>query len=134
VNQWSRYSDIMECNLSEDVNYWPIAADKPNATLLDIEHLRRYHDVHKIELSKTLTGTELINTERINGDITEKIMKIKQQGSPDNSLFGSPSATYSLMQQNLIDGYWLFVNPIILWQGIPLFVSMKEKNKITITK
>ncbi|MBO9691693.1 MAG: dihydrofolate reductase family protein [Chryseobacterium sp.] len=31
------------------------------------------------------------------------------------------------MQQNLIDGYWLFVNPIILGQGIPLFIDIKDK-------
>ncbi|MEP6626420.1 MAG: dihydrofolate reductase, partial [Ginsengibacter sp.] len=30
----------------------------------------------------------------------------------------------SLMQLNLIDGYWLFVNPIILGRGIPLFVDI----------
>jgi dihydrofolate reductase len=34
------------------------------------------------------------------------------------------------MQQNLIDGYWLFVNPIILGQGIPLFAGIKENIKL----
>ena len=36
----------------------------------------------------------------------------------------------ALIQLNLIDGYWLFVNPIILGQGIPLFVDIKEKTKL----
>jgi len=31
------------------------------------------------------------------------------------------------MQQNLIDGYWLFVNPVILGQGIPMFEDIKDK-------
>jgi len=34
------------------------------------------------------------------------------------------------MEQNLIDGYWLFVNPVILGQGIPLFTDIKDKIKL----
>jgi dihydrofolate reductase len=34
------------------------------------------------------------------------------------------------MQLNLIDGYWLFVNPIILGQGIPLFADVRDKIKL----
>jgi dihydrofolate reductase len=48
----------------------------------------------------------------------------------DILLFGSPAATHSLIQLNLIDGYWLFVNPIILGRGIPLFVDIKDKIKL----
>jgi dihydrofolate reductase len=36
------------------------------------------------------------------------------------------------MKLNLIDGYWLFVNPIILGQGIPLFADIKEKTKLNL--
>jgi len=45
-------------------------------------------------------------------------------------LFGSPTATHSLIQQNLIYGFWLFVNPIILGQGIPLFADIKDTIKL----
>jgi dihydrofolate reductase len=31
------------------------------------------------------------------------------------------------MEYNLIDEYWLFVNPIIFGQGIPLFANIKER-------
>jgi dihydrofolate reductase len=34
------------------------------------------------------------------------------------------------MQQDLIDGFWLFVNPIILGQGIPLFKDIKNTIKL----
>jgi dihydrofolate reductase len=55
--------------------------------------------------------------------------EIKQSASGNEEilLFGSPTATHSLMQLNLIDGYWLFVNPIILGRGIPLFAGIKDK-------
>src|SRR5690606_41857749 len=42
---------------------------------------------------------------------------------------GSPTATHCLIEQNLIDGFWLFLNPIILGQGIPLFKNIENKDR-----
>ncbi len=118
-------------------NYWPNAADKPTATRHDIEHSKWYHKVHKIVLSKTLKEAGLTNTKIIAENLSGSINEIKQSsptseesGSNEILLFGSPTATHSLIQLNLIDGYWLFVNPIILGQGIPLFTDIKNKIKL----
>ena len=114
-------------------NYWPTAGDKPTATKHDIEHSKWYHKVHKVVLSKTMKDTGLLNTEIISNNLSDRINEIKQSrngGSKDILLFGSPTATHSLIQLNLIDGYWLFVNPIILGRGIPLFVDIKDKIKL----
>jgi dihydrofolate reductase len=108
-------------------SYWPTAAEKPGATSHDINHSKWYKEVHKLVLSKTLKDARLANTEIINENIADRITAIKKQDGPDILLFGSPSATHSLIQLDLIDGYWLFVNPIILGEGIPLFKDIKEK-------
>ena len=110
--------------------YWPTAADKPAATRHDIEHSKWYSKVHKVVLSKTMKDAELTNTTIISDNLSDRISEIKQQAGEDILLFGSPTATHSLIQQNLIDGYWLFVNPIILGQGIPLFVDINDKIKL----
>ena len=109
--------------------YWPTAADKPAATRHDIEHSKWYSKVHKVVLSKTMKD-DLTNTTIISDNLSDRISEIKQQAGEDILLFGSPTATHSLIQQNLIDGYWLFVNPIILGQGIPLFVDINDKIKL----
>ena len=111
-------------------NYWPTAADKPTATKHDIEHSKWYSKVHKIVLSKTMKETGLTNTKIISDNLSDRINEIKQGEGEDILLFGSPTATHSLIQLNLIDGYWLFVNPIILGQGIPLFADIKDKIKL----
>lgn len=111
-------------------SYWPTAADKPNATAHDIHHSAWYKQVHKIVLSKTLEEAGLTNTTIISENLVDSLNEIKQQPGEDILLFGSPKATHALMQQNLIDGYWLFVNPIILGQGIPLFADFKEQTKL----
>jgi dihydrofolate reductase len=114
-------------------SYWPTAADKPTATKHDIEHSKWYSQVHKVVVSKTMTGTGLTNTTIISDNLSDSINEIKQsrKGSgEDILLFGSPTATHSLMQLNLIDGYWLFVNPIILGHGIPLFEGIEDKTTL----
>ena len=111
-------------------NYWPEAGNRPDASKHDIEHSGWYNKAHKIVLSKTMEGAHLANTTIISDNLTARINEIKQQAGNEILLFGSPTATHALMKQNLIDGYWLFVNPIILGQGIPLFANIKDKTKL----
>lgn len=113
-------------------NYWPTAAEKPNATKHDIEHSKWYSTVHKVVLSKTMQDGNSPNRTIIGDNLLEKINELKQREGKDILLFGSPTATHALIQLNLIDGYWLFVNPVILGKGIPLFVDIKEKIKLTL--
>ncbi|MCR8561124.1 dihydrofolate reductase family protein [Mucilaginibacter sp. BJC16-A38] len=110
--------------------YWPTAADGPDASKHDIEHSQWYKTAHKIVLSKTMQGADLPNTTIISDNLVDSINEIKQQAGSEILLFGSPAATHALIQQNLIDGYWLFVNPVILGQGIPLFTDIKDKIKL----
>jgi len=111
-------------------NYWPTAGDEPDASKHDIEHSKWYNKAHKIVLSKTLEGADLANTTIISDNLADRLNEIKQQPGSEILLFGSPTATHSLIQQNLIDGYWLFVNPIILGRGVPLFADIQERVKL----
>lgn len=116
-------------------NYWPTAGDKPTASRHDIEHSKWYKNVQKIVLSKTMSNTGLTNTKIISDNLADRISEIRESrngAGKDILLFGSPTATHSLIQLNLIDGYWLFVNPIILGKGIPLFVDIKDKIKLNL--
>lgn len=111
-------------------NYWPTAGDKPNASKHDKDHSKWYKNARKIVLSKTLNESDLENTIIISDNLTDRINKIKNEPGEDILVFGSPTATRALIQHNLIDGYWLFLNPIIIGRGIPLFTDIKEKTKL----
>ena len=118
-------------------NYWPTAADQPTATKHEIQHSKWYAQVHKVVLSKTMKDPGSTNTTIISENLSDRINEIKRSrpssggsGSNEILLFGSPTAAHSLLRLNLIDGYWLFVNPIILGRGIPLFVDIKDKIKL----
>ena len=111
-------------------SYWPTAGDKPGATRHDIEHSAWYNKVRKVVISKTMKGTALPNTKIISDNIADQISELKQIGGQNILIFGSPGASHTLMAENLIDEYWLFVNPIILGEGIPLFKGIKDRLKL----
>jgi dihydrofolate reductase len=111
-------------------SYWPTAADQPNATKHDIEHSRWYKRATKIVLSRTMQGKNLPQTKIISSNLADEIAKLKQGAGSDILMFGSPTATHALMAENLIDEYWLFVNPILLGQGVPLFKGIKNRTAL----
>ncbi|MFT3934513.1 MAG: dihydrofolate reductase family protein [Chitinophagaceae bacterium] len=115
--------------------YWPTAGDAPDASKHDKDHSAWYKKAQKIVLSKTMKGKQLPNTTIISDNLADSINEIKQSKlaageSKEIALFGSPTATHALLDLDLIDGYWLFVNPIILGEGIPLFKNIKDKTKL----
>lgn len=112
--------------------YWPTAADQPDASKHDIEHSKWYMGVTKAVLSKTLNAANLINTKVISENLKHEISKLKQSTDKEILLFGSPTAAHSLMAIGAVDGYWLFVNPIVLGDGIPLFKDVKSKTSLTL--
>lgn len=111
-------------------DYWPTAGVQPNASKHDIQHSSWYNQVEKVALSKTLKESELKNVKVISGNITEEITKLKQKEGKNIIMFGSPRAAHSLMAENLIDEYWIFVNPLLLGEGTPLFKGIHEKQKL----
>lgn len=110
--------------------YWPAAADQPGATKHDKEHSAWYNKVLKVVLSKTMKGTDLPNTKIISENLPDEIRRLKQEKGKDILIFGSPTAVHSLMKENFIDEYWLFINPVLLGEGIPLFNGIEERKKL----
>jgi dihydrofolate reductase len=111
-------------------SYWPNAGEKPNASKHDKEHSAWYNKVSKIVLSKTITDSGLQNTKVISDQLSDNINKIKQQKGGNILIFGSPRASQSLLNEGLIDEFWLFVNPIILGKGMPLFKDITGTTKL----
>jgi len=106
--------------------YWPTAADQPNATKHDIEHSAWYKSVSKIVPSRTMKGSVPKNTTIISENLTDEIRKLKQEDGKEIIMFGSPTITQQLMAENLIDDYWLFVNPILLGSGNSFFKAFNQ--------
>ncbi len=108
-------------------NYWPTAGDEPNASKHDKQHSQWYNTTPKVVLSTTLQEGDLQNTKVIAGNVAGEVSKLKQSEGKNIIIFGSPRAAHSLMEANLIDEFWLFINPVLLGSGIPMFNKIKER-------
>lgn len=115
-------------------SYWPTAGTQPNASKHDKEHSAWYNKVSKVVLSRTISEKGLENTKVIGDQLADNINKIKKQDGKNILIFGSPGASQSLLNQGLIDAFWLFVNPILLGQGMPLFKDITGTTKLKLVE
>jgi dihydrofolate reductase len=79
---------------------------------------------------KNFRETGIHNPKVIGGQLSDNINRVKQQEGKNILIFGSPGASQSLLNEGLIDEFWLFVNPIILGKGMPLFKEITGTIKV----
>jgi len=77
----------------------------------------------KYVASNTMTSHEWHPSVFLNGDIAEKITKIKQQQGPELHVWGSGDLIQTLMKNDLVDMFWLMIYPITLGSGKRLFAD-----------
>lgn len=112
-------------------SYWPTAGESPSATKHDIEHANWVNNALKIVFSRSLKKTGWQNTKIAREINAEEISAMKKQDGKNLLLIGSASVTHTFIANNLIDEYWINVNPVLLGKGIPLF-SYENSNKVSL--
>ncbi len=103
----------------EVMPYWETAGADPSNPPYVIEFARIWKRMNKIVFSKTLDRV-LGNAQLNRGNIVDEVARLKTQPGKDISVGGATVAAV-LSQHGLIDIYQLFVNPIILGSGTPVF-------------
>ena len=93
--------------------YWPYApADDPIAV--------RLNEAPKYVASRTLDSLGWKNSTLIKGDIAEEVARLKEKYNEIHTS-GSGNLAQSLMQQSLVDQYYIWVYPVLLGSGKRLF-------------
>jgi dihydrofolate reductase len=91
--------------------YWPHHADI----------WQEVNTATKYVASNTLTFHEWQPSVFLNGDIAEKVAKLKQGQGPDLNVWGSGKLLQTLMKHDLVDAFWLMIYPLTLGSGKRLF-------------
>jgi dihydrofolate reductase len=113
-------------------DFWPTAAKRAGATTAEIDYSNWYNAAEKIVVSQTLPDEHQHNIVIIRNNIVEEVSKIKHQPGKNILIFGSPSIAQVLMEADLIDSYWIFINPAIFGKGIKLFTGSTKMIKLTL--
>ena len=77
----------------------------------------------KYVASNTMTSSEWQPSVFLNGEIAEKVAKIKEQPGPDLNVWGSSNLLQTLIKHDLVDTFWLMIYPITLGSGKRLFAD-----------
>jgi dihydrofolate reductase len=77
----------------------------------------------KYVASNTRTSSEWQPSVFLNGDIAEKVAKLKREQGPDLNVWGSGNLMQTLMKHDLVDVFWLMIYPITLGSGKRLFAD-----------
>ena len=77
----------------------------------------------KYVASNTRTSSKWQPSVFLNGDIAEKVAKLKQQPGPDLNVWGSGNLLQTLMKHDLVDVFWLMIYPVTLGGGKRLFAD-----------
>jgi dihydrofolate reductase len=93
--------------------YWPQHADEwPNV-----------NTATKYVTSNTRTSSLWQPSVFLNGDVAEKVAKLKQEPGPDLNVWGSGNLLQTLIKHDLVDTFWLMIYPITLGKGKRLFAD-----------
>jgi dihydrofolate reductase len=101
------------------IHHWERIGSNPNDPQFtfarDISHS------HKIIFSKTLNKSVWPNASIASGETVSEVEHLKKQEGGDMIVYGGASFLSSLIQSDLIDEYYLFVNPVVLGNGLKIF-------------
>ncbi|RHX94199.1 riboflavin biosynthesis protein RibD [Leptospira yasudae] len=94
----------------------------------------KMNELRKVVYSKTLKKADWNNTKLISSNLIEEIRALKNEPGKDIAIFGSSDLSVPLIDDGLIDELRIFVNPVLLGGGKPLFQGIQQRIKLKLTQ
>ena len=111
--------------------YWP-TADTQSSLAVEVEFSRIWKGIPKIVFSKTLDRVEG-NARLVREDAVAEVIRLKEQPGKDLEVGGAVLAS-TLMRSGLIDEYRLFIQPVLLGAGTPMFPALEAVTKLRLVE
>jgi dihydrofolate reductase len=98
------------------VGYWPHAKKEEEPVARPLNELPKY--VASTTLSEPL---EWQNSQLLKGDVAKAVEELKREDGKDLHVIGSTQLVHTLMENDLIDGYRLMIDPLLIGGGKRFF-------------
>ncbi|MFI6492757.1 dihydrofolate reductase family protein [Streptomyces sp. NPDC050564] len=99
--------------------FWPTADKDPDSTPEVVEFAGIWRNMPKVVFSRTLQRGEG-HTTIVREVVPEEIRELKEQPGGNLGLGGADLAA-EFMRHDLVDEFWVYVHPVLLGRGKPLF-------------
>jgi dihydrofolate reductase len=107
--------------------YWPskmLDCHHPREDILFAEMMNRYR---KVVFSRTLATADWHNSTLLKGNMLREVRLLKKQQAKNIMIYGSGTIVAALMQARLVDEYQIWVHPVALGRGKPLFKNARQQ-------
>ena len=111
------------------IAHWSQVAVSPLSTGADRNYARTICIIPKIVFSTTLKEVSKHQSRLAKEGLLEEINTLKQQPGKDIISWGGVNMAHSLIKTGLVDTYLLWVAPVLLEKGIPLFTNVEDRPK-----
>ena len=95
--------------------HWPLLTDPQDLIARALNGLPKY------VASTRLKTAEWRHTRIIQGDVVDAVCALKREGDGELQVHGSPGLAQTLIANDLVDEYRLWVHPVVLGSGKRLF-------------
>lgn len=97
------------------------------------EFAQKMNNYTKVVFSRSLQKPLTWNNSRLAGsDAASEIGTLKKQPGKDIVVYGGARFVSGLIRENLIDEYHLFVNPVVIGKGLPIFADVTGNLPLTL--
>jgi dihydrofolate reductase len=110
------------------ISYWSSVVKNPEEP--EYEFGKKMIDTPKVVFSKTLDKISWVNTRLASGDLSEEVNRLKKQPGKDIMVYGGASFVSALINNDLIDHYHLFINPVAIGKGLTIFGKLIDKRNM----
>ena len=109
--------------------YWPTVLTRPDSSARELRHAQWVEKIEKHTFSRSL-GSSDWNNVHLHKD-AGAIQALKQQSGGDLLIFGSPGLTHAFLAMDVIDEFWINLNPVLLGEGIR-YLDQAVKARLTL--
>jgi dihydrofolate reductase len=106
--------------------YWPNQGDNPIA--------KAFNKATKYVVTRSLDHLDWKKSQRIDGDVVEKVRRLKASDGPALHIWGSSQLLQTLIAAELVDEYRIWVYPVVLGEGKRLFENGVPPRGLTLVE
>jgi dihydrofolate reductase len=109
--------------------YWPTADRDPRSTPNQVAYSKIWKPMPKLVFSRSLS------TAAWNATVVDDVERVRDHAAPaagDLYLFGGAEVVSEFTRRDLVDEYRIFVHPVLLGGGTPLFASVPERHGMSL--